>query len=397
MGQDDTEWAGDNGLIWHTTIRRTVKQQYIFTVAYTLLVGVACLLATETSPTRITIEALVIACLLGAELLMDMTDNPRWWSMVFLGAVFVSCLIFGAGLFPLACVVVSTAVIRTLRRNVAIVASIVAYVLLAAILAPGWRAVVTTPVCVVPLFFLDVAFSRLNRTHRQLEDLGEERDSLRRQLDAQRKVSQAVEQNARLNERNRLASRIHDKIGHGISGSVLLVEGARLNMDTDPDRAKSALELAAENLRSSLDDIRASLRQERTPPSEAGLAQISALLTRFEAQRPQTRTDLATDGDLSEISPQVWECVCDNLTETLTNVVKHSDATHFSVSISVQNKLVTVSFLDNGTAGDFIPGMGLTAIEERCAIYHGNCFFTGNSSGFSTVMTFTHSDPRRQI
>ena len=373
-----------------------MKQQYIFTVAYTLLVGVASLLVSGASPTRITIEALVVACLLGGELLADMAGKPRWWPMVFLAAVFVACLIVGAGLFPLACMAVSTAVIRTLPRNAAIAVSVVAYVLLAAILAPGWRAVVTAPVCVVPLFFLDAAFSRLDRTHRQLEDLGEERDLLRRQLDAQRRLSQAVEQTARLNERNRLASRIHDKIGHGISGSVLLVEAARLNMDTDPERAKSALELAAENLRTSLDDIRGALRQERTLPSEAGLTQISQMLTRFEAQRPEVRTDLTTEGDMSDISPQVWECVCDNLTETLTNVLKHSDATRFSVSISVQNKLVTVSFIDNGEAQDFVPGMGLTAIEERCALCHGNCFFSADSSGFSTVMAFTHSNSRRQ-
>ena len=373
-----------------------MKQQYIFTVAYTLLVGIACLVATETSPTRITIEALVIACLLGVGLLADMAGKPRWWSMVFLAAVFTICLIVGAGLFPLACMVVSTAVIRTLPRNAAIDVSVVVYILLAAILAPGWRAVVTAPVCVVPVFFLDAAFSRLVRTHRQLEDMGEERDLLRRQLDAQRRLSQAVEQTTRLNERNRLASRIHDKIGHGISGSVLLVEAARLNMDTDPERAKSALELAAENLRTSLDDIRGALRQERTLPSETGLTQISQMLTRFEAQRTDVRTDLVTEGDMSEISPQVWECVCDNLTETLTNVLKHSDATRFSVSISVQNKLVTVSFVDNGEAQDFVPGMGLTAIEERCALCHGNCFFNASPSGFSTVMTFTHSNPRRQ-
>ncbi len=213
---------------------------------------------------------------------------------------------------------------------------------------------------------------------------------LRRQLSDQRKTNQYSERAARLSERNRLAAHIHDQVGHGISGSILLLEGARLSIEKNPEKAGAAIATATDNLRATVDDIRASLRQERAAPGEAGLARIAEMLTVFKTQHPRFYTELTTDGDLMDIPPQVWVCIEENLTDTLTNLLKHSAADSFQVSVVIKNKLVTASFRDNGVVKDFTPGMGLAAMEERCALCRGNCFFSAGQDGFSTVMTFTH-------
>lgn len=368
-----------------------MKQQHIFLFLYSLLVGVVCLLVPGDLPAeQLILAALVLACLLGVWLLLTLAGRLPWLRLLLLAAAFAAALPYGGGMYPFGCVLLVLAARQLAPGASALSLSTVAVFLLGFILWPPFAAVLAMPLCVVPLFFLDSVVERLHLAHEALEDRAEENDRLRRQLLDQRKMTGAMEHAARLNERNRLAARIHDEVGHGVSGSILLLEGARLSLDRDPEKAKAALETAADNLRASVDDIRAALREERAKPGEAGLAQVAALLTRFGAQHPAIETELVTKGELAGISPQVWVCLQENLTETLTNLLKHSNANHFEVSISMQNKLVRVTFRDNGAAGDFKPGMGLSAMEERCAMCHGNCFFQGGPRGFSTIMTFTH-------
>ncbi len=370
-----------------------MKQQQIFMFFYSLLVAVVCLLMPggRFSAEGFIVGALALACLLGTRLLLGLAGRLPWLCAMLLAAAFGVSLVYGSGMYPFGCVLLALAARQMAQGGAAPALCVAGALLLGFIMWPPYAAVLAAPLCVAPLLLLDNVFARLAQAHAALEAQSEENERLHRQMGTQRKMSAAMEHAARLAERNRLAARIHDEVGHGVSGSILLLEGARLSMDKDPEKAKAAMDAATENLRASVDDIRAALRAERAKPGEAGLAQVAAQLSRFEAQHPAIRTELKTQGDLARLSPQVWLCIQENLTETLTNLLKHSGANHFSVSISAQKKLVKVSFADNGNAGtDIKPGMGLAAMEERCAMCHGNCFFTASPRGFSTVMTFTH-------
>ncbi len=369
-----------------------MKQAPIFLFAYSLLCGGACLLMLENphSFESLTIGMLALACLLGVRMLLLLAGRAPLLSHALLCAAFAAAAPFGSGMYPFLCVLAVLLSRQLVSGHATLLLSAAATALLGFIVQPASSVVLVTLLCVSPLFFLGYLFERLAAAHGQLARLGEENDRLRAQLAGQRKMTAAMEHAARISERNRLAARVHDEVGHGVSGSILLLEGARLAMDKDPAATKAAMETATENLRAAVDDIRAALRQERAAPAQAGLAKISAQLSQFEAQHPAIQTTLATEGDLDEISPLLWVCVQENLTETLTNLLKHSSARHFSVSITLLNKLVRVSFRDDGAADNFTPGLGLAAMEERCAMCHGNCFFSAGPRGFSTVMTFTH-------
>ncbi len=54
-------------------------------------------------------------------------------------------------------------------------------------------------------------------------------------------------QTTAMEERKRFAARIHDQLGHGISGSILLLEGAKLQMDDNPALAKETISKATDN------------------------------------------------------------------------------------------------------------------------------------------------------
>jgi signal transduction histidine kinase len=242
----------------------------------------------------------------------------------------------------------------------------------------------------------------INKKHEARGDAdtsGERIEELRERLGSRDRLASSIAHISRLEERNRLAARIHDEIGHGMSGSILLLEGADAVMDGDPAAARATLRRVTANLRNSTDTIRAMLREERSAASEVNIARVRAGLTSFEAAHPHIRTELATDGDTEGVSGAIWACVMDNMTEAMTNTLKHSNATVFKVSVTNSNKLLTVEFADNGGTGpeggggrDFTEGahrgIGLQNMEERCAFAYGRCFFRQSPDGFRVVMAF---------
>ncbi len=369
-----------------------MRQEQIFVFLYGLLVGTVCMLMSPAAPipTESAILGLLgLACLLGMRLLLELAGRLPWLSWLLLAVAVATAFAYGGGLYPFGCVLLAMAAQQFARGGAALPLAAVGAVLYGMVVWPPAVSVYIMPACVMPLFVLHFVFTRLALSHAQTAACSEENARLRQRLAEQHKMTSAMEHAARLAERNRLSARIHDEVGHGISGSILLLEGARLSMDQHPDKAREALATATANLRASVDDIRAALREERVKPGDAGLAQIAAMLTRFEVQHPDIHTHLTTEGELSALSPLVWVCLAENLKEALTNLLKHSTARNFSVSIRLHNKLVKASFADDGPASPFTPGMGLAAMEERCALCHGRCFFTAGPRGFSVVMTFT--------
>jgi signal transduction histidine kinase len=220
-------------------------------------------------------------------------------------------------------------------------------------------------------------------------------EDLIERVSSQNRLAKSMDHIAKLEERNRLATRIHDEIGHGISGGILLLEGADMIVDKDPEKARETVRRVTENLRESADKIRAVLRGERSDAAEVNLARIRAELASFEADHPRVRAVLTTEGDMARVGGVVWTCVLDNMTEAMTNTLKHSDATVFDVSVTNSNKLLIVKFSDNGAgrnAAERLPetraGMGLRNMEERCSLAYGRCFFRHGKDGFHVVMTF---------
>jgi signal transduction histidine kinase len=219
----------------------------------------------------------------------------------------------------------------------------------------------------------------------------EEIDELRRSVQDGRKSAQNMEYTTKLLERNRLASRIHDEVGHGMSGSILLLEGANTVIDKDPAKAKETVSKAIDNLRRSVDKIRSVLREERAETAESNLSRIEKELLSFQTDHPEIKTSISTEGNLDEIPTTVWLCVYENLREALTNVLKHSNGNVFRISIENKNKLLSIEFSDNGKLDKSIVsghGIGLQGMEERTALCYGRCFFNSGGDGFRIRMNF---------
>lgn len=193
-----------------------------------------------------------------------------------------------------------------------------------------------------------------------------------------------------LEERNRIAARIHDEVGHGISGSIILLEAALLIIREDANKAGSSIGKAIKNLRECVDDIRAALREERTDRYRLGINDLAAIIEEFKVSYNKSAM-LKTSGDLKNIGPELWICIHDNLKESLTNLLKHSNATVFMLNITVFNKVIKVEYKDNGKSeGALVKNTGLEAIEERTVNAKGRCFFIKGEDGFCVTNIFTY-------
>ncbi len=193
---------------------------------------------------------------------------------------------------------------------------------------------------------------------------------------------------ATLEERNRMAARLHDKIGHNISGTILMLEASLLQMDKNPQKAVEEINKAVEHLRAGVDDLRHALREERPIKSDINSSDIQVLLEQAKMEHG-LHTIFKTDGDLERISMELWNCMKENTTELLTNVLKHSKATIFTVSIKVLPSMIQVIYSDNGScSSDFKMGLGLEAVEERTLKLNGRCFFEAGELGFRVTNIF---------
>ncbi|MDR2162962.1 MAG: histidine kinase [Clostridiales Family XIII bacterium] len=285
-----------------------------------------------------------------------------------------------------------------------VVACAASCVLGALALGTGVESVIgASVVCAASAYILSLMEKR-DEARRESYERSDRIEYLEGRVSSQGRLAKSMDHIAKLEERNRLAARIHDEVGHGMSGSILLLEGADMIMDKDPSEARATMRRATENLRKSTEKIRAVLQGERSDTSEVNLAKVRAALASFEADHTNIRTRLKVEGSAEGIGGDIWACVMDNMVEATTNTLKHSDATTFNVKIANSNKLLTVEFSDNGTgigqdgspvqsgSAPFLPGehggMGLRNMEERCALAYGRCFFHSRPDGFRVVMAF---------
>ena len=215
---------------------------------------------------------------------------------------------------------------------------------------------------------------------------------LQEKLSAMQTYTKTIQEVTAAEERSRFAARIHDKLGHSISGSIILLEAAALTVETNPQSARQSMERAADNLREGVDDIRAALRQERPSLDRLGLQELKRTLEEFQVTYGR-KAHLEVSGNAEAIPAPMWICIQENLKEALTNTLKHSSGDRFTMRLQVLQSAVRVEYADNGNCEEEPrPGMVLQAMEERTASCGGKCMFGGGQNGFRVILVFGRGD-----
>ncbi|MGL6175031.1 MAG: sensor histidine kinase, partial [Cellulosilyticaceae bacterium] len=201
------------------------------------------------------------------------------------------------------------------------------------------------------------------------------------------KEKSQIEYLTKVNERNLLAQRLHDKIGHTLAGNIMQLEVVKIIFKQDIDKAVEMVGQITDQLRAGMDDIRLTLRELKPEQSEVGIQQIKSILKDVES-RHEIKTYLNYEGDLENIGINRWKIIEDNLQEVVTNFLKYSEGDQMSVSIQNLNQVIRVSFEDNGKVqGPIKKGLGIKGIEERMVMNNGRMVLN-TDKGFQIILIF---------
>jgi len=192
---------------------------------------------------------------------------------------------------------------------------------------------------------------------------------------------------ARAEERARLAGEMHDVVTHQVS--LMVLQAGALGVTA----ADEATRQAAEELRAAgvqaLDELRDLVGILRTAPegdqapSVSGLAELVA-----ESTAVGTPAELVQEGDPALASPLVGRTVYRVVREALTNVRKHAPGAHVVVRVSYGESQVQLSVRNtaaaappaNGLAATG-SGLGLASLRQRIELVRGTLRASGTPDG----------------
>jgi signal transduction histidine kinase len=216
---------------------------------------------------------------------------------------------------------------------------------------------------------------------------GEMLRALRDRADRAERERYLLAEQARAEERTRLAGEMHDVVTHQVSLMVLQA-GALGITATDQATRQAAEELRATGvqalaeLRDLVGILRTAPEDDQAPPASA-LAELVA-----ESTAVGTPAELAEQGDPALASPVVGRTVHRIVREALTNVRKHAPGAHVVVQVSYDESQVRLSVRNSAAA---VPpdgrlaatgsGLGLASLRQRIEVVHGTLRAGGTPDG----------------
>jgi two-component system sensor histidine kinase UhpB len=184
-------------------------------------------------------------------------------------------------------------------------------------------------------------------------------------LETERRESGRRELLAQEAERQRIARELHDEVGQVLTGVVLELQQAQRRAAPD-----DALQIAAarEAVRRSLDDVRRIARELRPEVlDDLGLQSALRSLCTSASAHQDLRVERRFELDDTPVSPEVELVVYRVAQESLTNVMRHADASEVLVALRHIDGGLRLVVRDDGrgmpTYADF--GAGIAGMQER--------------------------------
>ena len=209
--------------------------------------------------------------------------------------------------------------------------------------------------------------------------------AVRLTADLQRSRERLV--SAREEERRRLRRDLHDGLGPMLAASVLQLDAAGRAVVDDPARARELLDGMRDQSQAAIADVRR-LVDELRPPALDELGLVEAL----REQATRLGSDRSEWGSVQAPSPMphlpaaVEVAAYRIAMEAMTNVVRHADAGHCRVRLSLNgNLLLEVEDDGHGLPAAHRIGVGLRSMRERAAELGGSCVVEARSGGGTLV------------
>lgn len=189
-------------------------------------------------------------------------------------------------------------------------------------------------------------------------------------------------------ERKRLAREIHDTLGHALTGIAAGVDACIAMIDINPEATKKQLMVISKVVRQGIVDVRNSLNKLRPGALEQHgfKGAIENMIEVFTSVSDLTisldyRLDKVDFGNTKE------DILFRVIQESVTNAVRHGDATHIDISLYIEDNNLYLKIQDNGQGCEEIHyGFGLKQMKERLGMINGKVAYDGHH-GFLTIVT----------
>lgn len=186
------------------------------------------------------------------------------------------------------------------------------------------------------------------------------------------------------NERQRMARELHDTLAQGVAGLVLQLEAIKAHLAAEnTERAAAIVEQSIARARSTLAESRAvidDLRSASTNVTE---------LVREKVERFKQSTGIPCKLEISvsenQLPAETLDHAMNILSESLTNIARHAQATNVNVNFFIQNKTLELEVRDNGKGFDVKQEAkghyGLVGMHERARLTGGMLSIESDANG----------------
>lgn len=189
-------------------------------------------------------------------------------------------------------------------------------------------------------------------------------------------------------ERKRLAREIHDTLGHALTGIAAGVDACIAMIDINPQATKKQLMVISKVVRQGIVDVRNSLNKLRPGALEQHgfKGAIENMIEEFTSVSDLT---ISLDYRLDKVDFENTkeDILFRVIQESVTNAVRHGDATHIDISLYIEDNNLYLKIQDNGQGCEEIHyGFGLKQMKERLGMINGKVAYDGHH-GFLTIVT----------
>lgn len=215
----------------------------------------------------------------------------------------------------------------------------------------------------------------------KVEELAESLESANAKLAAS---AAKIESLTLQNERQRMARELHDTLAQGVAGLVLQLEAVKAHLASNrTERAAEIVEQSITRARSTLAESRAAIDNLRAVPVNV------ADVVREKVETFKQSTGMACELELSvtenQLETEIIEHAMSILSESLTNISRHAQASNVKVEFFIQNKTLELEVCDNGKGFDVKQETkghyGLVGMQERARLTGGMLSIESDSNG----------------
>lgn len=200
-------------------------------------------------------------------------------------------------------------------------------------------------------------------------------------------------------ERNRVSKELHDILGHSVTLVISLLEIVRLTYKKEPQSSREKVQQSMQITRKGLEELKVSLTNKKGSSIDAAqlIEDIETLTNEFSLSG--VKVELLTGVSSLKLQPQYYDTIYRICQESLTNALRHGEATEVTMAVRFPDDSVDIIIADNGKGCDtLVKGNGLKGMEQRVMELNG--FFSCGSpdgEGFNLHVTIPIERERSNI